>query len=91
MSIVGATTPTRESQVGEEREKIGRQMAQLSEEISNLEQRLQSCLKQSGEKEACEKKNPQQKVELANWLYTHGEDLDKQIYRIKSIFDRCEL
>lgn len=86
--------PTRQSQVGEERAKIGEIMTQLSEAIGILEQRLQVCLRQDLKPCDESKKSEKvisEKVELANWLSIHAEDLQKQVYRIREIFERCEL
>lgn len=85
-------TPTRQSQVSEQQARIGELMTSLSEEIGKLEQRLQVCLRLNP---PCEKgeniKKDNPKVELANRLSIHAEDLQRQVYRIKDITDRCEL
>ena len=84
--------PIRQTQVLEEQQKIGAFMTELSEEVSKLEQRLQVCLRQEpkGENAGNERKNAP-KVELANWLSIHADDIQKQFYRIRNIIERCEL
>ncbi len=96
MSNLGGSceAPLRQSQVSEEQGRIGDLMTTLSEGISKLEQRIEVCLRGKTppppeKSEKCKTESP--KVELANRLSIHGEDLQRQIYRIRDITERCEL
>lgn len=83
---------SRQSQVVEEKTIIGKLMTELSEEICKLEQRLQSCLRQEPSGGiGLEKKENSTKVELADWLSTHGKDIQRQIYQVRGIIEKCEL
>lgn len=84
---------SRQSQVTEEKCKVGNITGALSEAISKLEERLKSCLRNIPAMEKCalevEKKSV--KVEFADWLSTHAEDLERQLKRVMDIMERCEL